>query len=44
MLGGFESWAREGFAYGTADGTRTGPVDPLTAPAHAADGDRGCGC
>lgn len=33
MIGGFEYWAREGFAYETAAGlTRTAP-DPLTAPA-----------
>ncbi|PRH78487.1 sulfurtransferase, partial [Streptomyces solincola] len=32
MLGGFEYWAREGFAYESADGARQGPADPLTAP------------
>ena len=36
MLGGFEYWAREGFAYGTvtADGpsTEQRPIDDLTAP------------
>lgn len=36
MLGGFEYWAREGFAVETADGTLTQPVpDPLTVA---------CGC
>ncbi|GAA2780310.1 rhodanese-like domain-containing protein [Kitasatospora paracochleata] len=32
MLGGFEYWAREGFAYDTATGTEQRPVDDLTAP------------
>ena len=32
MLGGFEYWAREGFAYETATGTGQRPVDDLTAP------------
>ncbi|MGW2377441.1 MULTISPECIES: rhodanese-like domain-containing protein [Kitasatospora] len=32
MLGGFEYWAREGFAYETATGTDQRPVDDLTAP------------
>ncbi|MFI9159557.1 rhodanese-like domain-containing protein [Kitasatospora aureofaciens] len=32
MLGGFEYWAREGFAYETAAGTDQRPVDDLTAP------------
>ncbi|MGW8993370.1 rhodanese-like domain-containing protein [Streptomyces zhihengii] len=39
MLGGFEYWAREGFAYETWEGTRTREADPLTAPV---DGDCGC--
>ncbi|WP_256106407.1 rhodanese-like domain-containing protein [Streptomyces sp. ODS05-4] len=40
MLGGFEYWAREGFAYESVDGARQGPADPLTAPVAADD----CGC
>ncbi|MFJ9457527.1 rhodanese-like domain-containing protein [Kitasatospora sp. NPDC101447] len=32
MLGGFEYWAREGFAYDSATGTEQRPVDDLTAP------------
>ncbi|BAJ32929.1 MULTISPECIES: rhodanese-like domain-containing protein [Kitasatospora] len=32
MLGGFEYWAREGFAYDTAGGSEQRPVDDLTAP------------
>ncbi|KJS52716.1 sulfurtransferase [Streptomyces rubellomurinus subsp. indigoferus] len=32
MLGGFEYWAREGFAYDTAAGPQQRPVDDLTAP------------
>ncbi|MGW0933187.1 rhodanese-like domain-containing protein [Streptomyces sp. NPDC002644] len=32
MLGGFEYWAREGFAYETAAGAEQRPVDDLTAP------------
>ncbi|MFJ4185044.1 rhodanese-like domain-containing protein [Kitasatospora sp. NPDC089509] len=32
MLGGFEYWVREGFAYDTATGTEQRPVDDLTAP------------
>ena len=32
MLGGFEYWAREGFAFETAEGTEQRPVDDLTAP------------
>ncbi|MEW2552397.1 rhodanese-like domain-containing protein [Streptomyces zhihengii] len=39
MLGGFEYWAREGFAYETWEGARTREADPLTAPV---DGDCGC--
>ncbi len=30
MLGGFEYWVREGFAYDTADGVMQRPVDALT--------------
>ncbi|MER7110710.1 rhodanese-like domain-containing protein [Streptomyces sp. NPDC000229] len=40
MLGGFEYWAREGFAYETWEGVRTRDADPLTAPIDADD----CGC
>ncbi|MGV9263288.1 rhodanese-like domain-containing protein [Kitasatospora sp. NPDC003701] len=32
MLGGFEYWVREGFAYDTDHGTEQRPVDDLTAP------------
>ncbi|RFU87681.1 rhodanese-like domain-containing protein [Streptomyces triticagri] len=32
MIGGFEYWAREGFAYETAEGSAQRPVDDLTAP------------
>lgn len=32
MIGGFEYWAREGFAVETADGRSRRPVDDLTAP------------
>jgi rhodanese-related sulfurtransferase len=32
MLGGFEYWAREGFAVDSHHGTRSRPVDELTAP------------
>ncbi|KQS66953.1 rhodanese-like domain-containing protein [Modestobacter sp. Leaf380] len=39
MLGGFEYWAREGFAVQTADGVHHPTADPLTAPAGAV-----CGC
>ena len=39
MLGGFEYWAREGLAVGTADGVHRPQVDPLTAPAAMS-----CGC
>jgi rhodanese-related sulfurtransferase len=35
MLGGLEYWIREGLPVTTDAGTRTGAVDPLTAP---------CGC
>jgi rhodanese-related sulfurtransferase len=40
MLGGFEYWVREGFAYETWQGAENRPADPLTAPVDAAD----CGC
>ncbi|MEU1054071.1 rhodanese-like domain-containing protein [Streptomyces sp. NPDC005876] len=40
MLGGFEYWVREGFAYETWQGGERRPADPLTAPVDAAD----CGC
>lgn len=33
MIGGFEYWVREGFAYDTAWGRREPAADPLTAPA-----------
>ncbi|MFJ3234166.1 rhodanese-like domain-containing protein [Streptomyces sp. NPDC086787] len=39
MLGGFEYWAREGFAYETWQGEESRPADPLTAPV---GGDCGC--
>ncbi|MFF4874354.1 rhodanese-like domain-containing protein [Streptomyces sp. NPDC090109] len=32
MLGGFEYWVREGFAYDSATGAEQRPVDDLTAP------------
>jgi rhodanese-related sulfurtransferase len=35
MLGGIEYWIREGLPVETADGTASGPPDPLTVP---------CGC
>jgi rhodanese-related sulfurtransferase len=40
MLGGFEYWAREGFAYETGEGREQRAADPLTAPVDAA----ACGC
>jgi rhodanese-related sulfurtransferase len=40
MIGGFEYWVREGFAYATRQGLSEPAVDPLTAPAGAAS----CGC
>ncbi|MEU8523463.1 rhodanese-like domain-containing protein [Streptomyces sp. NBC_01216] len=40
MLGGFEYWVREGFAYETWEGPERRGADPLTAPADAGD----CGC
>jgi rhodanese-related sulfurtransferase len=41
MLGGFEYWAREGFAYETAEGGGRRDPDPLTAPVAT---DATCGC
>ncbi|MFE8013609.1 rhodanese-like domain-containing protein [Streptomyces antibioticus] len=41
MLGGFEYWVREGFAYETWEGGDRRPADPLTAPVN--DG-ADCGC
>ena len=35
MLGGFEYWVREGFAYDTVDGLAQRPADPLTNVAAA---------
>jgi rhodanese-related sulfurtransferase len=35
MLGGFEYWVREGFAYETADGVMQRPIDALTNVAMA---------
>jgi rhodanese-related sulfurtransferase len=40
MLGGFEYWVREGFAFETVDGRERRAADALTAPADAED----CGC
>ncbi|WP_206307294.1 rhodanese-like domain-containing protein [Streptomyces sp. ICN441] len=40
MLGGFEYWVREGFAYETRQGRERRAADPLTAPVGAED----CGC
>ena len=40
MLGGFEYWAREGFAYETWEGPARRAADPLTAPLEA----ESCGC
>ena len=40
MIGGFEYWVREGFAYETRWGLREPATDPLTAPADRA----ACGC
>ncbi|MEU7055870.1 rhodanese-like domain-containing protein [Streptomyces sp. NPDC046197] len=40
MLGGFEYWVREGFAYETWQGPERRPADSLTAPLAADD----CGC
>jgi rhodanese-related sulfurtransferase len=46
MIGGFEYWVREGFAYETAEWGRREPVaDPLTAPVSAPAGHgAACGC
>ncbi|WP_151772199.1 rhodanese-like domain-containing protein [Streptomyces abyssomicinicus] len=41
MLGGFEYWVREGFAYETAEGGGRRSPDPLTAPVVE---DADCGC
>lgn len=41
MLGGFEYWAREGFAFETWEGGERRAADPLTAPV---DDDADCGC
>ncbi|MGW0712768.1 rhodanese-like domain-containing protein [Streptomyces sp. NPDC002643] len=40
MLGGFEYWAREGFAYETWEGPAKSAADPLTTPVDA----EACGC
>ncbi|MFE4690367.1 rhodanese-like domain-containing protein [Streptomyces sp. NPDC056749] len=40
MLGGFEYWVREGFAYETWEGSERRSADALTAPVDAED----CGC
>ncbi|MGV9557916.1 rhodanese-like domain-containing protein [Streptomyces sp. NPDC003522] len=40
MLGGFEYWVREGFAFETRQGPGRRGADPLTSPVVAAD----CGC
>jgi rhodanese-related sulfurtransferase len=40
MIGGFEYWVREGFAYDTRWGRREPAADPLTAPADRT----ACGC
>jgi rhodanese-related sulfurtransferase len=40
MIGGFEYWVREGFAYDSAQGRRHPDVGPLAGPAH----DSSCGC
>jgi rhodanese-related sulfurtransferase len=46
MIGGFEYWVREGFAYETAAlGRREGAPDPLTAPVGSGSGAGAvCGC
>jgi len=41
MIGGFEYWVREGFAYETVSGRREPATDPLTAPVNEA---AACGC
>ncbi|MGW7267972.1 rhodanese-like domain-containing protein [Streptomyces sp. NPDC054842] len=40
MLGGFEYWVREGFAYETWEGSERRSADALTAPVDAEE----CGC
>ncbi|MET8080571.1 rhodanese-like domain-containing protein [Streptomyces sp. NPDC005303] len=40
MLGGFEYWVREGFAFETWEGRERRTADTLTAPADSED----CGC
>lgn len=40
MLGGFEYWAREGFAFETWEGSAERAADPLTTPVDSDD----CGC
>ncbi|MFH9864124.1 rhodanese-like domain-containing protein [Streptomyces sp. NPDC017202] len=40
MLGGFEYWAREGFAFETRQGPGRRGADPLTSPVETAH----CGC
>ncbi|MFJ4771984.1 rhodanese-like domain-containing protein [Streptomyces uncialis] len=40
MIGGFEYWVREGFAYETSEGPGRREADPLTAPRATDD----CGC
>ncbi|MGW0334946.1 rhodanese-like domain-containing protein [Streptomyces sp. NPDC003011] len=40
MLGGFEYWAREGFAFETWEGRERLTADPLTAPVDVEN----CGC
>lgn len=37
MLGGFEYWAREGFAYETGGGSERRAADPLTAPVRSGE-------
>ena len=41
MIGGFEYWVREGFAYESAAGRHEHAPDPLTAPAESG---AACGC
>ncbi|WP_055526163.1 rhodanese-like domain-containing protein [Streptomyces graminilatus] len=41
MLGGFEYWVREGFAFDTREGRERRAADTLTAPA---DATAACGC
>lgn len=40
MLGGFECWVREGFAFETRQGRERRDADVLTAPVDSDD----CGC